>query len=363
MGGSVSATGVGVVGLGAISAQYLDSLRGRSDVRIAAVCDLDESRAREVGAQLGVPALPLADLVTKPDVDVVLNLTVPAAHAAVHRAAIDAGRHAFGEKPLAGTAAEASALVTAARERGVLLASAPDTVLGTGLQTARAAIDDGAIGRPVAANVHFSSPGHEVWHPAPDFYYREGAGPLFDMGPYFLTALVTLLGPVTQVSGVTTRSDRDRVVASGPRAGQRIAVEVDTHVAAVLVHEGGAVSTMTMSFEQFASRAPVFEVHGTAGSLAVPDPNSIDGPVALAEAGEGWRELPARRGYAGAGRGIGVIDLVAAVRDGREPRCSAELAAHVVEVMGAVGAASIGRASVVIGSRPRRPVPVPYRSL
>ena len=215
------------------------------------------------------------------DVDAVLNLTIPAAHAEIALRALDAGKHVYGEKPLALTTAEARAGARRARPPpGLRVGSAPDTVLGTGVQTARALLDDGRIGAPVAAAVAWSAPGHELWHPAPAFYYQPGGGPLFDMGPYYLTSLVTFFGPVVRVSGAVSRSSRRAHGRDRPAApARRIPVDVDTHVTAILEHASGVISTVTVSFEVWATRAPLFEVYGTAGTIAVPDPNQFSDTV------------------------------------------------------------------------------------
>jgi predicted dehydrogenase len=270
--------------------------------------------------------------VARDDVDAVLNLTVPAAHAGVSLVALSMGKHVYGEKPLAATREEAESVLAAARAGGLRVGCAPDTVLGTGTQTARKALDDGLIGAPVAATAFMTSAGPELWHPDPEFYYRPGGGPLLDMGPYYLSALVHLLGPVVRVLGAASRTRSERGIGSGPRAGVRFPVEVDTHITGVLEHAGGALSTLVMSFDVHAARLPRIEVHGTEGSLSVPDPNGFDGPVEL-HRGADWEPLPASAGYPTAGRGTGLGDLAEAIAAGRPHRASAELAHHVLDVM------------------------------
>jgi predicted dehydrogenase len=239
----------------------------------------------------------------------------------------------YGEKPLAATFAEARTILDAATRAGLSVGCAPDTVLGSGTQTARAAIDSGLIGRPLSASAVMVTPGHERWHPNPDFYYRPGGGPLLDMGPYYLSALVQLLGPIRTVTGAATRLRAERVIGSGPRAGERIPVEVDTHVSGVLEHAGGVLSTITTSFDGVQSTAAPIEVHGETGTLAVPDPNHFDGEVRLFElGGAGWRSLEPAAGYVGSGRGIGLLDQIAAGAAG-PPRAGGQLAFHVLEVM------------------------------
>ncbi|MEU6139467.1 Gfo/Idh/MocA family oxidoreductase [Streptomyces sp. NPDC047081] len=352
---------VGVVGLGVISRAYLDTLVGRPAVRITAVADLDASRSAAVAAALpGVEALSVGELLSSPDVDTVLNLTVPAAHAEIALGAIEHGKHVYGEKPLAATLPEARAVMAAAAAAGVGVGCAPDTVLGTGIQTARAAVEAGRIGRPLSASAVMVTPGHERWHPNPDFYYTTGGGPLLDMGPYYLASLVHLLGPVRAVIGAAGRLRTERVIGSGPRAGERIPVEVDSHVSGVLEHVGGALTTITTSFDGVATTATPIEVHGETGSLAVPDPNHFAGDVRLFALDDTeWRTLTPSAGYVDGGRGVGLLDLIAADAR-RTPRASGELALHVLEMMtGLLRSAEEGRRIELTTSvRPPDPVPL-----
>ncbi|MFE2428905.1 Gfo/Idh/MocA family protein [Streptomyces sp. NPDC059373] len=348
-----------MVGAGKISGAYLDTLDRLPGLRLTAVTDLDPGRAKEAAERAGAEvAGSVAELVVRDDVDAVLNLTIPAAHAEVALAAVAAGKHVYGEKPLAATREEAAAVLAAARDAGVRVGSAPDTVLGTGTQTARKAVDDGLIGTPVAATAFMTTPGHEAWHPDPEFYYRPGGGPLLDMGPYYLSALVHLLGPVVKVTGAASTPRAEREIGSGPRAGQRFPVEVDTHVTGVLEHAGGALSTLLMSFDIHAARLPRIEVHGTAGSLSVPDPNGFEGQVELHAAGGGWEALPVSAGYPGAGRGTGLADLAEALAAGRPHLASAELAEHVLDVMLTLLDAAHAGTSLPVTTSCERPAPV-----
>ncbi|MBP2705076.1 Gfo/Idh/MocA family oxidoreductase [Microbispora sp. RL4-1S] len=350
---------VGVVGCGAISAQYLPTIDRLPRLRLVAVADLDLDRAREaVRPYPGVDVMTVPELMADPRVDVVLNLTVPAAHAEIALQAMAAGKDVYCEKPLAVTAADAERMLRAAGAAGVRVGCAPDTVLGTGTQTARKAIDDGLIGRPVAATATMMTPGHERWHPNPDFYYLPGGGPLMDMGPYYITSLVTLLGPVTSVVGAAGRTRAKRTIGSGPRRGEEIPVAVDTHVTGVLVHASGAMSTLVMSFDGAATTAPNMEVHGEEGSLVVPDPNHFDGPVRLSRVGEdGWRALPASAGYVEAARGVGLADFLS-TPDGEEPRTSGTVAFHVLDVMESLLSSAGSGAAVTVTSTCARPRPV-----
>lgn len=348
--------GIGIVGLGVISTAYLTVLQRHPGVRIVATADLDHARATAVAASIpGCRALTLDELVADPAVQTVLNLTIPAAHAEVALAALAHGKHVYGEKPLAATFAQARRMLAAAD--GSWVGGAPDTVLGTGVQTARDAIDGGRIGRPLSAVATWVSPGHESWHPHPDFYYRDGGGPLFDMGPYYLTSLVHLLGPVARVSGASSRPRSTRRIGSGPRVGEVIPVEVDTHVTGVLEHAGGALSTVTFSFDAVATVAAPIEVHGEAGTLAVPDPNLFDGEVRLRRLDDGeWTALPPSAGYEHAGRGIGIIDFL---RDGGR-RAHGEIALHVLEIMTALLDSARAGVRITLETTAERPPLVPY---
>jgi predicted dehydrogenase len=351
---------LGIVGLGVISAAYLETLATCDSVIITAVADLDPDRAAIVAASLpAARALTVAGLLASDDVDTVLNLTTPAAHAEIALGAIAAGKHVYGEKPLAVTLAEGRSIFAAAGHAGVRVGSAPDTVLGTGIQTARAAIDDGLIGRPVAASAVMVTAGHELWHPNPDFYYREGGGPLFDMGPYYITALIHLLGPIRAVTGASSRPQDHRVIRTGPRAGESIPVLVDTHVTGVLEHVNGALSTITMSFDSAATAASPIEVHGTEGTLAVGDPNTFDGPTSHRRVNDaGFHPLEPSAGYADGARGIGLLDQI------RTPhravaRANGELALHVLDVMESLQRAAAEGHRVDLTTDADRPVPVP----
>jgi predicted dehydrogenase len=351
---------IGIVGLGFISRQYLDTLAGHPAVTVAAVADLDEARSAAVAAELpGARALPVAGLLSDPDVQTVLNLTIPAAHAEIALAAINQNKHVYGEKPLAATFPAARSVLDAAAAAGLGVGCAPDTVLGTGTQTARAAIDSGLIGRPLSASAVMVTPGHERWHPNPDFYYQAGGGPLLDMGPYYLSALVQLLGPVRTVIGAAGRLRDERVVGSGPRAGERIRVEVDSHVSGVLEHVSGVLSTITTSFDAVQTLAAPIEVHGETGTLAVPDPNRFDGEVRVFElGGSEWRALDPSAGYAGGGRGIGLLDQITAGA-GRPPRAGGALALHVLEAMTALLRSAVEGRRIELTTVAERPPAVP----
>ncbi|MCI2422744.1 Gfo/Idh/MocA family oxidoreductase [Saccharopolyspora sp. K220] len=351
---------VGMIGCGTISGQYLATFERLPDIRLTAVADAEPERAQATARTTGATALSTEQLLASDDVDLVVNLTIPAAHLAVSAASLDAGKHVYSEKPLGSTLSEASQLLQKAESNDLRLGCAPDTVLGTGIQTARRVIDDDLIGRPTSATAFMQSPGPERWHPSPEFYYQPGGGPLLDMGPYYLSALVHLLGPVRRVVGMAGRHLDERVVGSGPRAGSRFPVEVDTHVTALLEHVDGALTTMVMSFDVAASETPKIEVHGIRGSVSVPDPNRFEGAVRLRRDGDAeWQEIAPSAGFRDGGRGCGISDLAQSLREGRPHRASAELAVHFLAVVDALERAAREGTVVDVENRCTRPDPLP----
>lgn len=353
---------VGIVGCGAIAGAYLTTFATLEAIRLVAVADLDAARAQTVADEQGVRALTVEQIMADDEVDLILNLTIPAAHASVALQAITAGKSVYGEKPLAVTTSEAAEVLAAATEAGVVVGCAPDTVLGTGTQTARRAIDDGLLGTPISATATMVTPGHERWHPNPDFYYQPGGGPLLDMGPYYVSSLVTLLGPVSSVIGAASHTRSSRTIGSGARAGEIVPVDIDTHVTGVLLHTSGALSTLVMSFDAIASHASRIEVHGDHASMVVPDPNRFDGEVLLRTlADTEWKTLEPSGGYVDSSRGYGLADL-ATTASGAEPRAGGELAYHVLDVMESLLASAHSGASVTVGSTCERPAAVPLSS-
>ena len=359
-GGAGQGGRVGVIGCGNISTAYAEKLSALRDLELVACADLDAARAQDFAKRHDVPlALTPETRVEHPDVDVVRNLTVPVAHAGVTRGALQAGKHAYSEKPPAIDYADGRALVELAREQGVRLGCAPDTFLGAGLQTCRALLDAGAIGTPLAANAFFHSSGPESWHPNPQFFYQRGAGPLFDVGVYYLTALVALLGPVTRVTGSARISRARREITSQPLAGTWMDVDVPTHVTSVLDHASGPVSTLVSSFDVQATRYRFIEIYGTEGTLSVPDPNTFGGPVQIRRNGDAdWTDMPLTHANAAQSRGIGLADMVRAERGGRPHRASGDLALHVLELMEKTIASSDSGLHQAVESRCDRPAPL-----
>ncbi len=362
MSGDRAKTGIGVVGTGKISGIYLQNARDTFEIlEVVACADLDLERARAVAAEYRVPkACSVEELMTDPAVEIVLNLTIPQAHAPINLAGIAAGKSVYTEKPLATSREDGRRVLDEAAARGVRVGCAPDTFLGGGLQTCRGLIDSGAIGEPVAATAFMLGHGPEGWHPDPEFFYQPGAGPLFDMGPYYLTALITMLGPIRRVGAMARASFPERTIGSGPKQGQTIAVNTPTHVASTLEFAGGPLATMITSFDVWSHGLPRIEIYGSEGSLSVPDPNTFRGPVRLRRAGEAeWREVPLTHGYTENSRGLGVADLAHALRSGRPHRANGELALHVLDAMQSIlDSAREGR-QLELTSTCDRPAPLP----
>ncbi len=328
-------TGIGIIGCGVISQAYAAKLAAIPDVEIVACADLVPERARELAAKFGISqAIEPEKLLVCPDVEVVLNLTIPAAHAEISAAALESGKSVYAEKPLALGLEDGMRLLATAERAGLRVGCAPDTFLGAGIQTCRKLIDDGAIGEPVAANAFFLSPGPESWHPRPQMFYQHGAGPLFDLGPYYLTALVAMFGPARRITSSARITHARRKITSQPLAGTMMDVEVPTHVASVIDFRSGPVATLVTSFDVQAARARNIEVYGTEGTLAVPDPNTFGGPVQIRRRGDkDWTDVPLTHANASQSRGIGLVEMVRALRSGSKHRASGELACHVLELM------------------------------
>lgn len=354
-------TKIGIIGCGNISEIYCQAGRNYHDIEVAACADLDPARARARAEEHNIPqALSVPELLADPAVEIIVNLTVPAVHATVSRQVLEAGKHVYSEKPLATTREEGAALLALAAARGLRVGCAPDTFLGAGLQTCRQILDQGLIGQPVGAAGWMLSNGPEGWHPAPEFFYHPGAGPMFDMGPYYLTALTALLGPVERVTGSARIIHAERVIKSQPKHGQMIRVCTATHIAGVLDFASGVVGTLTTSFDVQSTTLPSIEIYGTEGTLLVPDPNTFGGPVKVRRAGEeAFQEMPLTFPYEGHNRGLGVADMAAAIRSGRPHRADGGMAFHTLDLMIAFHEASAGGHHIRVGSSMQRPAPFP----
>jgi predicted dehydrogenase len=347
---------VGLIGCGFISDIYLENAKRFDGIEVAACADLDMSKAEGKARQHAIPkVLSVHALLEDAGIDAVLNLTTPDAHAPIALQSIAAGKHVYNEKPLTLKLDEARRLLDAASAKGLRVGCAPDTFLGAGIQTCRKVIDDGLIGEPVAASAFMLNHGHEHWHPNVDFYYQPGGGPVFDMGPYYLTALHFLLGPVSRVTAMTKRSFEERVITEAARYGTRVKVNVPTHVTASLAYVSGPLLSLTMSFDVWAHELPWIEIYGTEGTLSLPDPNYFEGPVRIKRAEDAaWREVPLAFPNAFNARGIGLLDMAHAIQDGRPHRADGETALHAIEIMHAIDEAAERGTHQDVSSRPER---------
>jgi predicted dehydrogenase len=355
----MSSTKIGIIGTGNISPIYMAVCKSFAGLDLAACADLDLEKARRAAGQNVIArACSVDELLADPDIEIVVNLTPPAVHARLAMAALASGKSVYNEKPLALTREDAQQMLEMAASRGLRIGCAPDTFLGAGLQTCRKLIDEGAIGFPVAATAFMLCHGHEGWHPDPEFYYQVGGGPLFDMGPYYLTALVSLLGPVARVSGSARITFPERIIGSAPKKGQKITVEVPTHVSGLLDFASGATVTMITSFDVWRHALPHIEIYGSEGSLSVPDPNTFGGPVRLwRAAGDSWEDIPLISGYPQNSRGLGVADMAEAMKSGRPHRANASLAYHVLDIMHAIHDSSRQGKHIPLSSTCERPEP------
>ena len=354
-------TKIGIIGCGNISGTYLRVCPTFEILEVAACADIVLERAQAQAAKYGVPrACGVDELLADPEIAIAVNLTIPSVHGTIGLQALEAGKSVYNEKPLALTREEGQHLLTVAAERGLRVGCAPDTFLGAGMQTCRKVIDDGEIGTPVAATAFMLGHGPESWHPDPDFFYQPGAGPLFDMAPYYLTTLVALLGPVRRVTGSARITFPERTIGSEPKRGTRITVTTPTHVAAVLDFANGAVATLVTSFDVWAAEVPRIEIYGSTGSLSLPDPNGFGGPVRLRRAADdAWSTVPLTHGYAENNRGMGVADMATAIASGRPHRASGDLAYHVLDIMHAIYDASTAGRHVELTSTCTRPAALP----
>ncbi len=355
-----STTRIGIIGCGNISNAYFATGARFSFFEVAACADLNFDAARAKAEQWHIPrACSVDELLADDSIEFVINLTIPQAHGPVMLACLEAGKSVYTEKPFTVTREEALSINALAREKNLRVGSAPDTFLGGAHQTCRQLIDDGAIGTPIGASAFMVGRGHEHWHPSPEFYYKRGGGPMFDMGPYYLTDLVQLLGPVTSVSGHARTTFAQREITSEPKRGQMMNVEIPTHIVGTFEFHSGALATINMSFDVWNHRLPVLEIYGTEGTLYVPDPNGFGGDVKLQRGREAEETIPFTHPYLENARGIGMADMVRAIQTGRDHRCNERLAYHVLDLMHAFHDASDEHTQIHIKSICERPAMLP----
>lgn len=355
---------VGIIGCGHISSAYFNAANKFDILDVVACADINLEAAKAKAAEHNVKAVPVEKLLKHPEVEVIINLTVPKAHAEIAMRTLEHGKHAYCEKPFGISCSESKKVLATAKTKKMRVGSAPDTFLGGGQQTCRKLIDDGWIGRPVGGTAIFMGYGPErYYHPSPKFFFEKGGGPMFDLGPYYITALVNLLGPVKRVCAVTTKAFEERT--AGPQAlikRERIPVEVATHLPGVLEFQNGAVISMITSFDVWKHTHSPIEIYGTEGTLFVPDPNTFGGPVKIARGGMQnvvISECPLSHLYTDNFRSIGIADMGYAIRSGRPHRCSGELAYHVLEIMESFEKSSAAGRHIEISSTCQRPAPLP----
>lgn len=355
-----SKANVGVIGCGQISSIYFEAQSKFDILNFVACSDIAMDHARSQASKYNIPkVLTVDELLADPEIDIVLNLTIPNAHADIAIKALEAGKSTYSEKPLAINRERGKAVLEHAQAHNLRVGCAPDTFLGAGIQTCIKLINDGAIGVPIGATAYMMSHGPESWHANPEFFYHVGGGPMFDMGPYYLTALIAMLGPIRRVSGLTSISFPERTITSQPKYGTQIKVEIPTHIAGLLDFASGAVGTIVTSFDVWSHNTPRIEVYGTTGTLSVPDPNTFGGPISLYRSEEKtWTDVPLTHAWSENSRGIGLADMAHAIRTGRSHRASGALAYHVLDIMEAIHDSSREGRHIELTSQCDRPAPL-----
>ena len=348
---------IGIIGCGTISGAYFGGAQKTDVLEIKSCADIRMEAAQSAAEKYGCQAASVDELLADEEIELVVNLTIPKAHAEIGIATLEAGKHTYSEKPFSVDIESGQNLLKKAAEKGLRVGCAPDTFLGAGIQTSRKALDEGAIGRPIAGTAFMCGHGHESWHPSPAFYYDVGGGPMLDMGPYYITALVNILGPVKRVAGITTKAFEERIATSDAASGQRIPVKTTTHLTGAIEFANGAIITMIMSFDMWRHSLPCIELYGETGSMQVPDPNGFGGSVRVSAARDGWSDVPLA--FPKNARMIGVIDMVRAIQSARPHRVSGALAYHVLEVMLAFDKSSQSGQHAEIESTVERPAPLP----
>lgn len=356
-----SKVNIGIIGCGNISSVYLDVCKRFGILNMVACSDIVEERARAKAKEFNIPKVYSVDkLLADPDIDIVLNLTIPQVHSEIGIAALKAGKHIYNEKPLTVKLDDAKKMLRIAEEKRLLVGCAPDTFLGGGLQTCRKIIDDGLIGEPIACTCFMITHGSENWHPDPENHYKLGGDPMFNMGPYYLTAMINLIGPIRSVTGSSRITFPERIITSKPKYGQRIKVEVPTHIVGVMDFYNGVIGTIITSYDIWATQLPKIEIYGSEGTLSVPDPNTFGGPVRICHANSNdWKDMPLTYGYIGQSRGIGLADIAYAIQSGRQHRANSQMAYHILEIMGALLQAGKDKKYINITSTCERPAPLP----
>ena len=351
---------IGIIGCGNIFSAYINGCAMFRTIQVVACADVNMEAARAKATEHKLQAMTVVELLADPSIGAVINLTIPKVHGEVNLKILRAGKHVYSEKPLALNIEEGRKILEYAREKNLQVGCAPDTFLGAGLQTCRKLVDDGWIGKPLSGTAFMMTRGPEFWHPNPAFFYQQGAGPMLDMGPYYITALVHLLGPIKAVSAMTGKAYAQRLATCKEHFGEQLSVEVPTHYSGNLLFDNGAIVSLVVSFDVHRHNHRPIEIYGTDGSLAVPDPNTFDGPVSLFTASSGdWKDVPFAFGYKENSRGIGLADMVQRIQSGRPHRCDGSLALHTLEVMLAFEKSGATRSWVEIATRCTQPPAFP----
>ncbi|MCG9128122.1 Gfo/Idh/MocA family oxidoreductase [Candidatus Poribacteria bacterium] len=347
---------IGIIGCGTISGAYFEGAKRTEILEIKGCADINQEASRSKAEKYNCKSYTVEELLLDSEIELVVNLTIPRVHVDVGLQVLNAGKHVYSEKPLGVDIDSGKQLIDTAAEKGLRVGSAPDTFLGGGIQTSRLTIDSTKIGKPLSGTAFMCGHGPESWHPNPAFYYDIGGGPMLDMGPYYITALVNLLGPVKRVAAITTKAFEERIATSQAVNGLRIPVNTTTHLTGILEFENGVIITMIMSFDMWRHSLPCIEIYGETGTLRVPDPNTFGGPVAICPAGGDWEDVPIC--YPNNARMIGVVDMVSAIESDRIHRANGDLAYHVLEVMLAFDKSSESGEHVLIESTTERPAPI-----
>lgn len=352
---------IGMVGVGDISGIYLRNFKEKfQGMKLVAVCDLVREKAEKAKDTYGIPKIydTMHEMFADEEIDIILNLTRPYEHFEVSKAALLAGKHVYSEKPLAATFEEGRKLVDIAKEKNLMLGGAPDTFLGSGIQTCKKLIEDDFIGKPIGAAAFMICHGHESWHPDPEFYYKHGGGPMLDMGPYYITALINLLGGIKSVTGIARTPFKQRTITSNPKKGQMIDVDVSTYISGLMEFESGAIGTLFTTFDVYYPGQARFEIYGSKGTLFVPDPNTFGGPIKLLRPEDGEvKEIPLLYDYSDNSRGIGLLDMVTSLETGSPFRASYNQTLHVLEVMNAFQESSDAKSAIEIKTCSSFPYP------
>ena len=351
---------IGIIGCGNISQAYFDASKKFKILEIVSCADINMETAKTKAEENKVKAVTVDEMLADPEIQIIINLTIPAVHAEVSMKILEAGKHVHVEKPLAVTRENGKKVLDLAKKKGLKVGCAPDTFMGAGLQTSRKIIDDNWLGKVVSGTACMMGHGPEAWHPNPAFFYKFGGGPMFDMGPYYITALIHLLGPVKRVSAITSKAYEERIATSEAKFGEKLPVEIPTHYSGSLEFVSGAVVSMTISFDVWGHNNPKIEIHGTEGSMSVPDPNSFSGDVKVFKPGaEDWATVPHSHKYADNMRSIGVADMAYSILSGRKHRCNGEMAYHALDIMHSFEESSEKGKAIDLQSTCDQPAPLP----